>query len=156
MCLSKVEVERALVEAEQESEVAALQQEKDALEALHNKMADLETKSQQEKEKVFNKLRFMPTDTLDQKALIHRLRYLMMDLQIVCLFVLGGWGVFVLLLFFLKWTHNGEKHVLEPFSYHIIFCTPNMGFDQEYAFPFPRCMCSSETVVHIGGHVTNW
>nr|XP_019942982.1 PREDICTED: pleckstrin homology-like domain family B member 1 isoform X2 [Paralichthys olivaceus] len=47
----EVEVERALVEAEQESEVAALQQEKDALEALHNKMADLETKSQQEKEK---------------------------------------------------------------------------------------------------------
>ncbi|XP_029955114.1 pleckstrin homology-like domain family B member 2 isoform X3 [Salarias fasciatus] len=47
----EVEVERALVEAEQESEVAALQQEKDALEALHNKMAELETKSQQEKEK---------------------------------------------------------------------------------------------------------
>lgn len=47
----EVEVERALVEAEQESEVAALQQEKDALEALHNKMADLETKSKQEKEK---------------------------------------------------------------------------------------------------------
>lgn len=37
-----------------ESEVAGLQQEKDALEALHNKMADLETQSQQEKEKVFN------------------------------------------------------------------------------------------------------
>ncbi|XP_034021804.1 pleckstrin homology-like domain family B member 1 isoform X2 [Thalassophryne amazonica] len=47
----EVEVERALVEAEQESEVAALQQEKDALETLHNRMADLETKSQQEKEK---------------------------------------------------------------------------------------------------------
>ncbi|KAM9839465.1 pleckstrin homology-like domain family B member 2 isoform 2-T2 [Aulostomus maculatus] len=47
----EVEVERALVEAEQESEQAALQQEKDALEALHNKIADLETKSQQEKEK---------------------------------------------------------------------------------------------------------
>lgn len=59
MCLSKVEVERALVEAEMESEVAALQQEKDALEALHNKMADLETKSQQEKEKVFKRLRFI-------------------------------------------------------------------------------------------------
>lgn len=56
MYLSKVEVERALVDAEQESEVAALQQEKDALEALHNKIADLETKSQQEKEKVFNNL----------------------------------------------------------------------------------------------------
>lgn len=54
MCSSKVEVERALVEAEQESELAALQQEKDALESLHNKMADLETKSQREKEKVFN------------------------------------------------------------------------------------------------------
>ncbi|KAM6971667.1 pleckstrin homology-like domain family B member 2 isoform 3-T3 [Tautogolabrus adspersus] len=47
----EVEVERALVEAEMESEAAALQQEKDALVALHNKMADLETKSQQEKEK---------------------------------------------------------------------------------------------------------
>lgn len=51
-CFLKVEVERALVDAEQESEVAALQQEKDALEALHNKMAELETKSEQEKEKV--------------------------------------------------------------------------------------------------------
>lgn len=59
MYLSKVELERALVEAEQESEVAALQQEKDALEALHNKLADLETKSQQEKEKVFNRMRFI-------------------------------------------------------------------------------------------------
>lgn len=58
MYLSKVEVEQALVEAEMESEVAALQQEKDALEAIHNKMADLETKSQQEKDKVFNWLRF--------------------------------------------------------------------------------------------------
>lgn len=57
--LSKVELERALVEAEQESEVAALQQEKDALEGLHNKMADLETKSQQEKEKVYNRLPFI-------------------------------------------------------------------------------------------------
>ncbi|XP_070708852.1 pleckstrin homology-like domain family B member 1 isoform X2 [Pempheris klunzingeri] len=47
----EVEVERALVEAEMESEVAALQQEKDALEALHNKMGELEAKSQQEKEK---------------------------------------------------------------------------------------------------------
>ncbi|XP_010784664.1 pleckstrin homology-like domain family B member 2 isoform X1 [Notothenia coriiceps] len=47
----EVELERALVEAEQESEVAALQQERDALEALHNKMTDLESKSQQEKEK---------------------------------------------------------------------------------------------------------
>ncbi|XP_033964336.1 pleckstrin homology-like domain family B member 2 isoform X3 [Pseudochaenichthys georgianus] len=47
----EVELERALVEAEQESEVAALQQERDALEALHNKITDLESKSQQEKEK---------------------------------------------------------------------------------------------------------
>ncbi|CAB1451568.1 unnamed protein product [Pleuronectes platessa] len=47
----EVEVERALVEAEQESEVAAIQQEKEALEALYNKMADLETKSQKEKDK---------------------------------------------------------------------------------------------------------
>ncbi|XP_068604016.1 pleckstrin homology-like domain family B member 2 [Brachionichthys hirsutus] len=47
----EVEVEQALVEAEMESEVTALQQEKDALEKRHNKMADLETKSQQEKEK---------------------------------------------------------------------------------------------------------
>lgn len=55
--LSKVEVEQALVEAEMESEVAGLQQEKDALEALHNKMTDLETTSQQEKEKVRSHLR---------------------------------------------------------------------------------------------------
>lgn len=48
----KVEVERALVEAEQESEVGALQREKEALEELHSKMEDLETKSQQEKKKV--------------------------------------------------------------------------------------------------------
>lgn len=48
-----MEVEQALVEAEQESEAAALQQEKEALEALHNKMEDLETSSKQEKEKVF-------------------------------------------------------------------------------------------------------
>lgn len=54
--LSKVEVEQALVEAEMESEVAGLQQEKDALEALHNKMTDLETTSQQEKEKVHSRL----------------------------------------------------------------------------------------------------
>ncbi|XP_034562343.1 pleckstrin homology-like domain family B member 2 isoform X3 [Notolabrus celidotus] len=47
----EVEVERALVEAEMESESAALQQEKDALETLHNKMSDLETTSQQEKDK---------------------------------------------------------------------------------------------------------
>lgn len=59
VCLSKVEVEQALVEAEQESEVAALQQEKEALESLHNKMAELETKSQQEKEKVLTRLQFI-------------------------------------------------------------------------------------------------
>ncbi|XP_071402882.1 pleckstrin homology-like domain family B member 2 [Centroberyx affinis] len=53
----EVEVERALVEAEQDSELAALQQEKDTLETLHNKMADLETKSQQEKDKACELLR---------------------------------------------------------------------------------------------------
>lgn len=47
-----MEVERALVDAEQESEVAALQREKDALNELHSKMEDLETRSQREKEKV--------------------------------------------------------------------------------------------------------
>ncbi|XP_077410792.1 pleckstrin homology-like domain family B member 1 isoform X2 [Vanacampus margaritifer] len=47
----EVEVERALVEAEQESESAALQQEKEALDTLHNKIADMETKSQHEKDK---------------------------------------------------------------------------------------------------------
>lgn len=57
--LFKVEVEQALVEAEMESEAAGLQQEKDALEALHNKMADLELKSQKEKEKVLNRLGFI-------------------------------------------------------------------------------------------------
>uniref|UniRef100_A0A3B5LB91 PH domain-containing protein n=1 Tax=Xiphophorus couchianus TaxID=32473 RepID=A0A3B5LB91_9TELE len=46
------DIERALVEAEQESEVDALQREKEALDELHSKMEDLETKSQQEKEKV--------------------------------------------------------------------------------------------------------
>lgn len=54
-----MEVEQALVEAEMQSEVAGLQQEKDALEALHNKMTDLETTSQQEKEKVCSHPRFM-------------------------------------------------------------------------------------------------
>lgn len=49
---SQVEVEQALVEAEMESEVAGLQQEKDTLDALHAKMSDMETKSQQEREKV--------------------------------------------------------------------------------------------------------
>ncbi|XP_061777921.1 pleckstrin homology-like domain family B member 2 isoform X4 [Nerophis ophidion] len=47
----EVEVERALVEAEQESELAALQQEKDTLESLRSKIAGMEAKSQQEKEK---------------------------------------------------------------------------------------------------------
>ncbi|XP_019731109.1 pleckstrin homology-like domain family B member 1 isoform X2 [Hippocampus comes] len=47
----EVEVERALVEAEQESELAALQQEKEALDTLHNKIADMEAKSQHEKDK---------------------------------------------------------------------------------------------------------
>ncbi|XP_077480426.1 pleckstrin homology-like domain family B member 1 isoform X2 [Stigmatopora argus] len=47
----EVEVEQALVEAEQASELAAIQQEKKALDALHNKITDMETKSQHEKEK---------------------------------------------------------------------------------------------------------
>ncbi|XP_077592298.1 pleckstrin homology-like domain family B member 1 isoform X2 [Stigmatopora nigra] len=47
----EVEVEQALVEAEQASELAALQQEKHALDALHNKITDMETKSQHEKDK---------------------------------------------------------------------------------------------------------
>lgn len=53
-----MEVEQALVEAEMDSEVAGLQQEKDALEAVQDKMTDLETKSQQEKEKVNSQLHF--------------------------------------------------------------------------------------------------
>lgn len=53
-----MEVEQALVEAEMDSEVAGLQQEKDAMEAVHDKMTDLETKSQQEKEKVNSQLHF--------------------------------------------------------------------------------------------------
>lgn len=53
VCVSpEVEVEQALVEAEQESELTALEREKEALESLHSKIADLENKSQQEKEKV--------------------------------------------------------------------------------------------------------
>lgn len=51
-------MEQALVEAEMDSEVAGLQQEKDALEAVRDKMTDLETKSQQEKEKVNSQLHF--------------------------------------------------------------------------------------------------
>lgn len=53
-----MEVEQALVEAEMDSEVAGLQQEKDAMEAVQDKMTDLETKSQQEKEKVNIQLHF--------------------------------------------------------------------------------------------------
>lgn len=66
-----MEVERALVEAEMESEVAGLQQEKDALEALHNKMADLETQSQQEKEKVFNCLHWWFKNKKSLEFLFH-------------------------------------------------------------------------------------
>lgn len=68
MYFSKVEVERALVEAEQESEVAALQQEKEALEALHNKMAELENQSQQEKEKVFKRIHCVENKTVSIKG----------------------------------------------------------------------------------------
>ncbi|XP_061660850.1 pleckstrin homology-like domain family B member 1 isoform X2 [Syngnathoides biaculeatus] len=52
----EVEVERALVKAEQESELASLQQEKDAVDALHNKIDDMETKSQHEKDEDFETL----------------------------------------------------------------------------------------------------
>uniref|UniRef100_A0AAR2L7M5 PH domain-containing protein n=1 Tax=Pygocentrus nattereri TaxID=42514 RepID=A0AAR2L7M5_PYGNA len=45
----EMEVERALLEGEQDSEMAQLQQEKDALEKLKEKMADMEKKVQTEK-----------------------------------------------------------------------------------------------------------
>lgn len=54
-----------------ESEAAGLQQEKDALEALHNKMADLETKSQQEKDKVLNTLWFIVNKREGRFSTIH-------------------------------------------------------------------------------------
>ncbi|XP_030204861.1 pleckstrin homology-like domain family B member 2 isoform X4 [Gadus morhua] len=47
----EVEVERALVEAEQEAELSALQREKDGLEDLHSKMDALESRAQTEKDK---------------------------------------------------------------------------------------------------------
>ncbi len=47
-----MEVERALLEGEQDSEMAQLQQEKDALEQLKEKMADIENKAQMEKSQV--------------------------------------------------------------------------------------------------------
>ncbi|XP_053083924.1 pleckstrin homology-like domain family B member 2 isoform X3 [Pangasianodon hypophthalmus] len=47
--VQEMEVERALLEGEQESEAAQLQQEKEALEQLKDKMADLEKKVQAEK-----------------------------------------------------------------------------------------------------------
>ena len=52
MSVLQVEVERALVEAEQEAELAALQREKDGLEDLHGKMDALESRAQTEKDKV--------------------------------------------------------------------------------------------------------
>ncbi|XP_030624874.1 pleckstrin homology-like domain family B member 2 [Chanos chanos] len=45
----EMEVERALLEGEQDSEMAQLQQEKEALEQLNDKMAELEKKAQTEK-----------------------------------------------------------------------------------------------------------
>ncbi|XP_016134486.1 pleckstrin homology-like domain family B member 2 [Sinocyclocheilus grahami] len=47
--IRELEVERALLEGEQDSETAQLQQEKDALEQLKEKMADIENKAQTEK-----------------------------------------------------------------------------------------------------------
>uniref|UniRef100_A0A672SZ70 Pleckstrin homology like domain family B member 2 n=1 Tax=Sinocyclocheilus grahami TaxID=75366 RepID=A0A672SZ70_SINGR len=47
--IRELEVERALLEGEQDSEMAQLQQEKDALEQLKEKMADIENKAQTEK-----------------------------------------------------------------------------------------------------------
>ncbi|XP_073686576.1 pleckstrin homology-like domain family B member 2 isoform X4 [Garra rufa] len=47
--IRELEVERALLEGEQDSETAQLQQEKDALEELKEKMADIENKAQTEK-----------------------------------------------------------------------------------------------------------
>ncbi|XP_060755702.1 pleckstrin homology-like domain family B member 2 isoform X3 [Neoarius graeffei] len=47
--VQELEVERALLEGEQESEAAQLQQEKEALEQLKDKMADMEMKVQAEK-----------------------------------------------------------------------------------------------------------
>ncbi|XP_014012698.1 pleckstrin homology-like domain family B member 2 isoform X3 [Salmo salar] len=47
--LREVEVERALVEAEQQAELAALQQERDALETLNTKMSDMEQQAQNQK-----------------------------------------------------------------------------------------------------------
>jgi len=104
--LSKVELERALVEAEQESEIAAFQQEKYALEALHNKMADLKTKSQQEKDKVFNRLRLIvkqretrqDAQSLTQRPQAERVdhqttRLMMRRLQSDCISLLKGWKV---------------------------------------------------------------
>lgn len=45
-------MERALLEGEQDSETAQLQQERDALEKLKDKMADIENKAQMEKSQV--------------------------------------------------------------------------------------------------------
>nr|XP_055037289.1 pleckstrin homology-like domain family B member 2 isoform X1 [Misgurnus anguillicaudatus] len=47
--IRELEVERALLEGEQDSEIAQLQQERDALEQLKDKMADIENKAQTEK-----------------------------------------------------------------------------------------------------------
>ncbi|XP_045566763.1 pleckstrin homology-like domain family B member 2 isoform X2 [Salmo salar] len=47
--LREVEVEGALVQAEQEAELAALQQERDAVETLDTKMADMEQQAQDQK-----------------------------------------------------------------------------------------------------------
>ncbi|XP_043082000.1 pleckstrin homology-like domain family B member 2 isoform X8 [Puntigrus tetrazona] len=54
--IRELEVERALLEGEQDSETAQLQQEKDALEQLKEKMADIENKAQTEKSQDKTKL----------------------------------------------------------------------------------------------------
>ncbi|XP_059380768.1 pleckstrin homology-like domain family B member 2 isoform X2 [Carassius carassius] len=54
--IRELEVERALLEGEQDSEMAQLQQEKDALEQLKEKMAVIENKAQTEKSQDKDKL----------------------------------------------------------------------------------------------------
>ncbi|XP_052452100.1 pleckstrin homology-like domain family B member 2 isoform X10 [Carassius gibelio] len=54
--IREMEVERALLEGEQDSEMAQLQQEKDALEQLKEKMAVIENKAQMEKSQDKDKL----------------------------------------------------------------------------------------------------
>ena len=57
VCVPQMEVERALLEGEQESEIAQLHQDKDALEQLNDKMVDMEKKLQAEKSQVIESYR---------------------------------------------------------------------------------------------------